>query len=104
MDSVGLDLEPQNPGPGINNGQYGPRPRTSGSRPRHKKWTVWVIEPLGPGPEPLGPGPEPLGPGPEPLGPGPLGSGPEPLGSGPDVFNRPLDINNGECGPRPTHQ
>ena len=64
MDSVGLDLEPQNPGPDINNGQCG-------SRPRHQKWTVWVIEPLGPGPEPLGPGPEPLGPGPEPLGPGP---------------------------------
>ena len=65
MDRVGLDLEPQNPGPGINNGQYGLRLRTSGSRPRHQKWTVWVIEPLGPGPEPLGPGPEPLGPGPD---------------------------------------
>ena len=60
MDRVGLDLEPQNPGPGINNGQYGLRLRTSGSRPRHQKWTVWVIEPLGPGPEPLGPGPDVL--------------------------------------------
>ena len=82
IDSVGLDLEPLGPGPDISNGQCGPRPR-----------------PLGPGLEPLGPGPEPLGPGPE-----PLGSGPEPLGPGPDVFNRPLNINNGKCGTRPTHQ
>ena len=41
MDSVGLDLEPQNPGPDISNGQCGPRPT-----------------PLGSGPEPQNPGPD----------------------------------------------
>ena len=67
-----------------------------------------VMDSVGLDLEPQNPGPDifdrPLDINNGQCGPRPLGPGPEPLGSGPDVFNRPLDINNGECGPRPTHQ
>ena len=57
MDSVGPGPEPENPGPGINNGQCGPRPRT--------QIKTLVMDSVGLDLEPLGSGSEPQNPGPD---------------------------------------